>query len=397
MQLEAKKPTILFVIGSLEIGGAERQMQLLVGQLHGHTHCCHVYSLQAGGPLERWFEALGVPVFSGGLKKGDMSKAPWKVVLAEWRLLRLIYELKPSVIHCFLPLITFMGALSGRIARVPLVVTSRRALGTHQRRYPILRPLDHVASRLCHRVTVNSQAVWNDMVRRDHVDASKLVLIYNGVATGPFEAALSYREDVRRDQGIKADARVMIVIANLIPYKGHSDLIQAAKEVVNRFPDAIFLLVGEDRGIQKELEQRVVNLGIGQSVRFLGRQDDVPKLLAASDISVLPSHEEGFSNVILESMAAGLPVVATDVGGNREAILDGITGWLIPPKDPGALAAKIIDLLRDPDRAKEWGRGGRERVNREFTVERMVAAHMELYESRDLPSPKEMKTEMKAG
>ena len=384
MELESMKPTILFVIRSLEIGGAERQMQLLVGQLHGHTHCCRVYSLQAGGPLERWFEDLGVPVFSGGLKKGDMSRAPWKVVLAEWSLLRLIYKLKPSVIHCFLPLITFMGALSGRIARVPLVVTSRRALGTHQRRYPVLRPLDHVASRLSHRVTVNSQAVWNDMVRRDHVDASKLVLIYNGVATGPFEAALSYREDVRRDQGIKADARVMIVIANLIPYKGHSDLIQAAKEVINRFPDAIFLLVGEDRGIQKELEQRVANFGVGQSVRFLGRQDDVPKLLAASDISVLPSHEEGFSNVILESMAAGLPVVATDVGGNREAILDGITGWLIPHKDPGALAAKIIDLLRDPAKAKEWGIGGRERVNRMFTVKRMVAAHINLYESRDL-------------
>ena len=384
MGLESIKPTALFVISSLEIGGAERQMQLLVGQLHGHTHCCHVYSLQSGGPLERWFEDLGVPVFSGGLEKGDMSRAPWKVALAEWRLLCLIYRLKPSVIHCFLPLITFMGALSGRIARVPLVVTSRRALGTHQRRYPILRPLDHVASRLSHRVTVNSQAVWNDMVRRDNVDASKLVLIYNGVDTGPFEAALSYREDVRRDQGVKANAKVMIVIANLIPYKGHSDLIQAAKEVVNRFPDAIFLLVGEDRGIQKELEQKVVDFGIGQSVRFLGRQDNVPKLLAASDISILPSHEEGFSNVILESMAAGLPVVATDVGGNGEAILDGITGWLIPPKDPKALGVKIIDLLRDPDRAKEWGRRGKERVNREFTVNRMVAAHIELYENRDL-------------
>lgn len=384
MQLEAKKSTILFVIRSLEIGGAERQMQLLVGQLHGHTHYCHVYSLQAGGPLESWLEDLGVPVFSGGLKKGDVSRAPWKVILAEWRLLRFIYRLKPGVIHCFLPLITFMGSLSGRMASVPLVITGRRAMGTHQERYPILKPLDHLANRLSHRVTVNSQAVWNDMVRRDHVDASKLVLIYNGVATGPFEAALSYREDVRRDLGVKADAKVMIVIANLIPYKGHSDLIQAAREVINRFPDAIFLFVGEDRGIQKELEQRVANFGVGQSVRFLGRQDDVPKLLAASDISVLPSHEEGFSNVILESMAAGLPVVATDVGGNREAILDGITGWLIPHKDPGALAAKIIDLLRDPAKAKEWGIGGRERVNRMFTVKRMVAAHINLYESRDL-------------
>ena len=379
MQLEAKKPTILFVIRSLEIGGAERQMQLLVRQLHGHTHCCHVYSLQAGGPLERWFEDLGVPVFSGGLKKGDISRAPWKVVMAEWRLLRLIYELKPSVIHCFLPLITFMGALSGRIARVPLVVTSRRALGTHQRRYPVLRPLDHVASRLSHRVTVNSQAVWNDVVRRDHVDASKLVLIYNGVDTGPFEVALSYREDVRRDQGVKANAKVMIVIANLIPYKGHSDLIQAAKEVVNWFPDAIFLLVGEDRGVRKDLEQEVSNLGIGQSVKFLGRRNDIPSLLGASDISVLPSHEEGFSNVILESMAAGLPVVATAVGGNAEAIVDGITGCLVPPGDATSMAEKIIELLYDPEKAKYWGKRGRDRAKKVFSIERMVLEHLKLY------------------
>jgi glycosyltransferase involved in cell wall biosynthesis len=378
------KPVALFVIGSLEIGGAEKQMQLLVGQLHGRTHCCHVYSLQSGGPLKGWFEDQGVAVFSGGLEKGDMSRAPWKVVPAEWRLLRLVRELKPSIIHCFLPLITFMGSLAGRIARVPLVVTSRRALGTHQRRYPVLRPLDHMAARLSHRITVNSQAVWDDMVRYDHVDVSKLRLIYNGVDTKPFAPALSRGKDVRRDLNLDKTTKLMIVIANLIPYKGHSDLLKAAKEVVERFPDAVFLLVGEDRGIQKELEKDVVNLGMEQSVRFLGRQDDIPKLLTASDISILPSHEEGFSNVILESMAAGLPVVATDVGGNREAILDGITGWLIPPEDPKVLAAKIVDLLKDPNKAQEWGQRGRERVNQMFTVKKMVVAHMELYGSLDL-------------
>ncbi|MCD6294874.1 MAG: glycosyltransferase [Deltaproteobacteria bacterium] len=378
------KPTILFVIGSLEIGGAEKQMQLLVGQLHGRRHCCHVYSLQSGGPLKKWFEDLGVAVFSGGLKKDDIAKAPWKVVLAEWRLLCLVHELNPSVVHCFLPLITFMGSLAGRIARVPLVVTSRRALGTHQRRHPVLRPLDHVAARLSHRITVNSQAVWDDMVRCENVDVSKLLLIYNGVDTRPFRATLFCVKDVRQDLDLKKTTKLMIVIANLIPYKGHSDLLRAAKEVVERFPDTVFLLVGEDRGIQWELEQDVANLGIGQSVRFLGRRDDVPALLKASDISILPSHEEGFSNVILESMAAGLPVVATDVGGNREAVLDGITGWVIPPEDPRALAAKIIDLLKDPNRAEEWGRRGRERANQMFTVKKMVAAHLDLYGSIDL-------------
>ncbi|MBW2707724.1 MAG: glycosyltransferase [Deltaproteobacteria bacterium] len=378
------KPTILFVIGSLEIGGAEKQMQLLVGELHGRTHCCHVYSLQGGGPLKKWFEALGVAVFSGGLKKEDIARAPWKVVPAEWRLFRLVQELNPSAIHCFLPLITFMGALAGRIARVPLVVTSRRALGTHQRRHPVLRPLDHMAARLSHRITVNSQAVWDDMVRCENVDVSKLLLIYNGVDPRPFRASWSCAKDVRQDLNLKKTTKLMIVIANLIPYKGHLELLHAAKEVVERFPDALFLLVGEDRGIQKDLERDVANLGIGQSVRFLGRRDDVPVLLTASDISILPSHEEGFSNVILESMAAGLPVVATNVGGNSEVVLDGITGWVIPPEDPRALAAKIIDLLKDPNRAEEWGKRGRERVNKMFTVKKMVAAHLDLYANLDL-------------
>ncbi len=378
------KPNALFVIGSLEIGGAEKQMQLLVGELHGRTHCCHVYSLQSGGPLKKWFEALGVAVFSGGLKKEDIARAPWKVVPAEWRLFRLVQELNPSVIHCFLPLITFMGALAGRIARVPLVLTSRRALGTHQRRHPLLRPLDHVAARLSHRITVNSQAVWDDMVRCENVDVSKLLLIYNGVDTRPFRAALSCVKDVRQDLNLKKTTKLMIVIANLIPYKGHLELLHAAKEVVERFPDALFLLVGEDRGIQNDLERDVANLGIGKSVRFLGRRDDVPALLTASDISILPSHEEGFSNVILESMAAGLPVVATDVGGNSEAVLDGITGWVIPPEDPRALAAKIIDLLKDPNKAEEWGKRGRERVNQMFAVKKMVAAHLDLYANLNL-------------
>jgi len=372
-------PPVLFVIRSLGIGGAERQLQLLVERLQACAHRCHVFSLESGGPLKVWFEDLGVPVFSGGLKIGDVANAPWKLLLAEGRLLETIRCVKPSVIHSFLPLTTFMGALSGRLARIPMVITGRRAMGTHQERYPVLRHLDAMANRLSHRVTVNSWAVWHDTVRRDKIDPSKLVLIYNAVNIAPFETAQLLRDSARRNLGIRADAKVMITIANLIPYKGHLDLIGAAVQVIRRFPDAVFLLVGEDRGIQKELEQRVSRLGIDQSMRFLGRRNDIPELLAASDISVLSSHEEGFSNVILEAMAAGLPVVATDVGGNREAVVDGVTGWLARPRDPKALAEKILDLLNDEKKAVAWGRRGQQRVKKHFTIDRMVEAYVGIY------------------
>jgi glycosyltransferase involved in cell wall biosynthesis len=139
-------------------------------------------------------------------------------------------------------------------------------------------------------------------------------------------------------------------------------------------------LVGEDRGIKEGLKRQALSLGILERVRFMGQRDDIPELMAASDLSVISSHEEGFSNVILESMAAGLPVVATRVGGNREAVLDGVTGWLVPEKNPVEISTKLVDLLRDLERAKSWGERGRNRVKDLFTVDKMVQAHMELYD-----------------
>ena len=327
---------------------------------------------------------LGVPIHSGGLKTGDLSRAPWKVILAELRLFQIIRELKPVVVHSFLPLVTFMGALAGRVLRVPLVITSRRALGTHQERHAVLRPLDRLANRLSHFVTVNSRAVWDDVVSRDHVDPNKLVLIYNGIDARPFELASEAREELRNHRGLRDSDKVIVVVGNLIPYKGHRDFIRAASHVKKRIPEATFWLVGEDRGIQKDLERRAQDLGIHDCLVFMGRRTDIPNILAASDLLVLPSDEEGFSNVILEGMAAGLPVVATRVGGNPEAIVEGVTGWLVSPRSPKQLAAKIIDLLINPEKARSWGEQGRERIKEHFRVERMVENHLLLYQSVQL-------------
>jgi glycosyltransferase involved in cell wall biosynthesis len=338
-----------------------------------------MFTFQRDGPYYDHLSMLGVPVHSGGLKAGDLSRTPWKAILAELRLLQIIKLVKPAVVHAFLPLVTFMGALAGRVLRVPLVITSRRALGTHQERHAVLRPFDRAASRLSHFVTVNSRAVWEDVVSRDYIDPKKLVLIYNGVDTWPFESASQERQKLRRHMGLRDLDKVVVVVANLIPYKGHHDFLKAARRVKARIPEATFWLVGEDRGIQKDLEIEAQNLGLSESVLFMGQRSDIPSLLAASDLFVLPSHEEGFSNVILEAMAAGLPVVATKVGGNSEAVLDGATGWLVPPRSPTAMAKRIVDLLSDPGRAKSWGVEGRERVKSHFTIEQMVEKHLALY------------------
>lgn len=371
---------IMYVITDLHTGGAELQMATLVGHLQDRSQSCHVFTLLSDGSLRDHLGELAVPVYSGGLRKRDLLRAPWKIIYAQMRLVRVVQKKRPSVVHAFLPLTTFMGALAGRIARVPLIISSRRALGKHQERHFLLRPFDLLANRLSHRVTVNSMAVWEDTIERDHIDPKKLVLIYNGVDLQTFDSASPFRKEARKKLGIKPREKVIIVIGNLIPYKGHSDLLKVAQEVLKYIPKALFLLVGEDRGIGRNLKKMAIDVGIASKVRFVGLRNDVPQLLAASDLSVLSSHEEGFSNVILESMAAGLPIVATNVGGNSEAVVDGVTGWLVPPKNPAAMAEKIVDLLNDPQRARFWGKQGRKRVEEKFTVGRMIEEHIKLYE-----------------
>ena len=382
VNISLKKQNILFVIGSLEIGGAERQMVTLVKGIHNCNYFCHVFSLQLDGILKADLADVGVPVYSGGLKKGDLSKAPWKLISAQWKLIRTIQQLKPIIVHSFLPLVTFMGALAGRLSQVPLVITSRRALGTHQERFAILRPLDLMANFLSHSVTVNSKAVLSDVIKRDRASSDKLVLIYNGINFVPFEVASRIRDKLRGEMGLTGSDKVIIVVANLIPYKGHFDFLKAARLVSDRIPTALFWLVGDDRNIQNDLEHVASILGIHERVRFMGQRCDIDNLLAVSNLAVLPSHEEGFSNVILESMAAGLPVVATSVGGNPEAVVDGVTGWLVPPRNPVLMAEKIVDLLGNPQRAMSWGERGRRRVKALFSLEKMVQAYVKLYEGK---------------
>ena len=186
--------------------------------------------------------------------------------------------------------------------------------------------------------------------------------------------------ELRKKTGFTQSHKVVTVVANLIPYKGHAELLDAAAAVLDQIPSSRFWLVGRDRGIEKYLKQKARELGILNRVIFAGERSDMPNILAASDILVLPSHEEGFSNVILEAMAAGLPLVATRVGGAQEAVLDGVTGWLVQPNRPKELATKIVDLLNNPKRSKEWGERGKERVKKEFGIEKMVEEHLMLYQ-----------------
>jgi glycosyltransferase involved in cell wall biosynthesis len=387
------KSTILFVIGSLAVGGAESQLVLLAHQLVKRGWQVDIFCVDDEGPL--WDEALrsGVRLHSAGWN----SRFPrWRRTLlllySQWRLIRLARRLRPDVLHCFLPLTNFMGAVAGRLAGVPKLITSRRALGNHQTRHPLWRYADRIANHLSTHILANSQAVSADTLARDRPAPAKLSVIYNGIDTLPFRNAPSERDSVRERLGLDRDHILIGAVGNLIPYKGHADLIAAFALAGAGDARLTLAIAGQDRGIGKDLMQQAETLGVADRVALLGRRDDVPALLGAFDLAVLPSHEEGFSNALLEMLAAGLPVIATRVGGNAEAMtgMDGCV--LVPPGDPAALGAAlraiIASLPQDPTLAVRR----RALIEERYSVAAMVANHERIYRAEppaagSLPEP----------
>lgn len=371
---------IIFVIGSLQVGGAETQLSMLATELVRRGWTAHLFSLEDSGPLRKTFETGGVHVHIGGYD----SRAPrWKKALllarAQLRLIWLSLKLRPQVVHAFLPLTNFMGALAGRIAGIRVIVTSRRALGTHQDRHKWWPWFDRIANHCSTVITANSLAVIEDTIRRDRVDPGKVRLIYNGLRLDGGDVFSEARKSVRESLGLSENEVALVFVANLIPYKGHRELIEGFAVVYRTHPEVRLFLIGEDRGIGSELSVLAERLQVASAVKMLGRRNDVPSLLCGMDIGVMASHEEGCSNALLEKLAAGLPIVATRVGGNSE-VLEGMPGCVLTdPKDANSLAVGISSLIGIECLPSSEAQLRAGKTSKRFSVESMVRAHEELY------------------
>lgn len=378
-----RRDRILFVIGSLATGGSESQLAILAQALAGNGWRVDVFALQKAGAFVEPLEAAGVRVIDGGYRKpGNTSLfSLTTLALAAPRLLFHILRFRPGVLHAFLPLTNFIGAVCGRIGLVPVVVTSKRGLGTHQDRHPWLGWLDRVANRLSTVVVANAEAVAADVAQRDGYDARQIIVIPNGLDFDRFDRAGDDRQAARAELGLAGDDVALCVVANLIPYKGHADLVDALGLLAPDHPRLQLFAIGEDRGAGAGLARRAGDLGISDRIRFLGRRHDVPRLLSAMDVGVLPSHEEGLANALIEKLAAGLPIVATDVGGNREIIERLPDCRLVPPRDSAELARALAAAAEDVEASR--GRASRraESVRRRFSIAAMVAAYESLYRS----------------
>lgn len=290
------------------------------------------------------------------------------------RLRRAVKRYSIDIVHTFMIRATIFGVLGAQGGGARVIVTSRRNLGYWYT--PRLLWLFRLLNRLVTRVVANSERVRAVAIRSEGLRPDRVDVLRNGVDMTRFgrvaDPALASR------LGIPRGARVIGIVANYRPVKNLPLFLRAARIVTKSVPDAVFVLVG--RGEQcGELKRLAIELGIAHRVVFTDDQGDVAAFYRLFDIGCLSSHSEGLSNVLLEYMAAGLPIVATDVGGVAEAVEHGHTGLVVAEGNERAFAEALVTLLLDPERRAAMGRQGRQRCAELFEIGQIVREYQQYY------------------
>lgn len=366
-------PVLTFLTNFL-IGGTERQVLNLVRNHDRARFDVHLGCFRLAGPLLTEIDTSSVSLSEYPIKTLPSPRTLWQ----QWRLIRYIRAHRIRVVHAFGFYANVFAIPAARLSGAPLVIASIRDTGDHLTW--LQKAMQKWACRAAHHVLVNALAVRTVLVAQGY-DPSRITVIQNGIEVARFKNSQG-RGVVRALLGIRDEAPIIAVFARLNPLKGLEFFLEAAASLRLQFEDARFLIVGDSisRAYRDELEAKAEALGLGTRVFFTGFRTDIPELLAEVSVLVLPSLAEGLSNVILEGMAAGVPVVATRVGGNSEIVEDGVSGLLVPARDAGALAEAIGSLIADPGRRESMGRAGQKRAIERFSLEGTVAETEKLYE-----------------
>jgi glycosyltransferase involved in cell wall biosynthesis len=328
-----------------------------------------------GGRLVKEFENIGVKV--------EQLDTKSKFNLHEvWYLYRLIKANKINIVQTHGLRVDFFGSLAAKLAGVPHVITRHVALSHHlisEYRRRLYMGFDNRALKSATKIITVSKIVEDDLVLNQGIDRSKIVTIYNGVDLERFSKVTPQTKvRIREEFGIDSRNQVVGMIAQLTNWKGIPYFLRAIPSILKRYPNVAFLIVG-DGGERKNLEIMAEKVGIAPSVIFTGFRRDIPELISIMDISVLSSLREGLPNVLIESMAMRKPIVATDVGGVSELVINNKTGFLIPPRDSTKLCDAIIKLLEDKEKAEKFGAAGREFAEQKFSLTQMVNKYENLY------------------
>jgi glycosyltransferase involved in cell wall biosynthesis len=377
MSSRAAKPNVLLLLNSFETGGAEGQLVLLARLLiESRQFGVHLACLSRTGPLLAEAEKLGV----GSIPEFPLTSFyDWNMVKQLRRFRSFLRERKIDVVHTDGFYTNVFGIIGAKMAGVPARIGFRGETQTDGRT-SAQNFIERSAFRFASVIHANSEAVKNFLVA-EGVPARNIAVVYNGLDF----ARVMPPPDLNRDAALELfdlprDRRFVTMVANLHnPVKDYPMFLRAAASVRASLSNAAFVVAGEGEMLE-DLSALARELHIEQDVFFIGRCNRVAALLFASDVCVLSSKAEGFSNAILEYMGAARPVVATDVGGAGEAIAEGESGYLVASGDYETMATRITELLRDPQKANAMGERGRAIVMQKFSSEVQLKQTAELYE-----------------
>lgn len=367
--------SVLFIIDQLcEPGGAERCLLQMIRLLPPDQFRCSLLTFK----IDRsgLFASLPCPTYVYPLVRTyDLNAI--KVAL---QLRALIRQQDIRIVTTFFETSDLWAGVLAKLLGVSVLVSSRRDMG-------ILRSAKHRlaykgVSRLYDAIITVSENVRQQCLERDRVAPRKVVTLYNGVDLKQIDTTETPRL-TRAALGVSDTAPLITTVAHIRKIKGIDVLVRAAGEVHHKYPDAVFLVVGDvpERELDhfRELQNLCTQMRLDSVVRFVGSSESIPAILKLSNVFCLPSRSEGFSNALIQAMACGLPCVATRVGGNDEAILEGLSGYLVENEDAIGIADKICALLASPKSASRMGQTGRKIVEANFSDECMRRNLVDLY------------------
>lgn len=356
---------ILYVIDNLEFGGGERGFAQLAGALRDRYEI--LIACQPGGLLGERLKQLGVQIRPLDFRRQVSAS---RIV----RLFEIIRAEEVHLVHSMGARADFSARIAASLAGAPVVVSTIAMFVEGYDTSPAKRALYRAALRLserfCDGFIAVSDAVREVLVEGHRIPQEKVVRIYNGVELDVFTPGSQDGFQMKRELHLDPEAPVVGTIGRLVYQKAHDVFLQAAFLVVKAVPAAQFLIVGEGP-LRPNLERMVEELGL-ERCSLAGFRADIPNMLSILDVFTLPSTVEGLPRVLLEALAAARPVVATRIDGVTEIVQHGLTGLVVPPRGPAALADAVISLLKDPGLARRLGEAGRKLVEERFAVSRMV-------------------------
>ena len=355
------------IITWLPRGGIEGRIVAILPRLNEPPFRVSLVCIRERGPLADKLDQAGVPVSVVPLRSRLDPRGLW--TLARW-----MREQRIDLVHSHMYRSNIPATIAARLAGVPHILCQVHNLNTWETYRQ--RIMDRWLLRWRTAMLAVSEGVKRDIVSNLRCPPERVRVLYNGIDILQYGSARPEPE-LRHDLGIPEGHRLVVMLARLVAQKKHTRLFQALETIRNELPPTRVLLLGEGDllgALQREVEER----HLGDIVSFAGHRNDIPQILALSDLLVVTSDREGFSNAIVESLAAGVPVVATDVGGNSEAIVDGRCGFVVKPDDLTGLAHALKTVLTDDALRRRMSEGARLRAKR-FGLDRMLEETRQLY------------------